>query len=163
MKTSFALHGLIALSLLAAGGIAQAADNPAPAVAAPARHAQFKRFDPVKHARKRLDGLEAKLNLKDEQRAAWKTYADAALARARERAARMQGFHGRQGGDGRNLDTASKLDKAADRMRARADDLKKVAQDTRAFQEVLGAEQQSIFDLYWAPRGHGMRGGHHPA
>jgi hypothetical protein len=159
MKTSSALHGLIALSLLAAGGVTQAADNPAPATAAPGKHAQFKHFDPVKHTRNRLDGLEAKLNLKDDQRAAWKTYADAARARA----AGMQAFHGHHGGDGRDLDTASKLDKAADRMRARADDLKKAAQDTRAFQEVLSPEQQSIFDLYWKPRGHGMRGGHRPA
>jgi hypothetical protein len=48
-------------------------------------------------------------------------------------------------------------------MQARADALKKVAQDTRAFQQVLSPEQQTIFDLYWKSQRQGMRGGHRPA
>jgi hypothetical protein len=163
MKKSSALHGLIALSMLAAAGAAQAGDSPAPAASGPGKHAHFKRFDPVKHTQKRLDGLEAKLNLKDDQKDAWKAYADAALARARERAANLQAMRGHRGEDRKAPDTASRLDMAAGLMRARADGLQKVAQDTRAFQQVLSPEQQTIFDLYWKSQRHGMRGGHRPA
>jgi hypothetical protein len=163
MKKSSPLHGLVALSMLAVAGVAQAADNPAPAASVPGKHAHSNRFDPAEHARKRLDGLEARLNLRDDQKAAWKSYAEAALARAHERAAKMQAFREHRDGDRKVLDTASRLDKAADMMRARADELAKVAQDTRAFQQVLSPEQQAVFDLYWKPQRHGMRGGHRPA
>lgn len=163
MRKSSTLHGLIALSMLAATGVVTAADNSAPSASAPGKHAPFKRFDPVKHTQKRLEGLEARLNLKDDQKAAWKTYADAALARAQERSAKMKDFHERRGEVRKDLDTASKLDRAAEMMRARADKLQKVAQDTRQFQQVLTPEQQAIFDLYWQPQKHGGRGGHRPA
>ena len=160
--------GLLALSMLAMTGLASAADNPAPGGAAPdagrpGKHAPFKRFDPVKHTQHRLSGLEAKLNLKEEQKSAWKTYSDAALARAQERTAKMQAMHERRGENRKDLDTATKLDKASEMMRARADQLQKVAQDTRAFQQVLTPEQQTIFDLYWKSQGRGQRGGHRPA
>jgi Spy/CpxP family protein refolding chaperone len=167
-KRSSALHGLVALSLLATAGVTLAAENPAPGASAPGMHAPSKRFDPVQHTQKRLDGLEAKLNLKEDQKAAWKTYSHAALDRAQERSAKMQALHERRdtvgnGDAGTDLDTASKLDKAAAMMRDRADELQKVAQDTRAFQQVLSPEQQAIFDLYWKSQQRAGRGGHRPA
>jgi Spy/CpxP family protein refolding chaperone len=163
MNKRSTLHGLIALSMLAAAGATQAADTPAPAAAAPGKHAPFKRFDPVQHTQKRLDGLQAKLNLKEDQKSAWQAYSDAALARARERSAKLQDFHERRGEARKDLDTAARLDKAAEMMRARADTLQKVAQDTRTFQQALTPEQQTIFDLYWKAQQRGMRGGHRPA
>lgn len=159
------LRSIVGLAMLAATtGFVAAADNAADRQAAPGKHAQHHRFDPVKHTQRNLEQLQAKLNLKDEQKSAWQTYSDAALARAQERTARMQAFHAKKGAARHESDTAAKLDKAAEAMRARADQLQKVAQDTRTFQQVLTPEQQTIFDLYWkSQRHHGKRGGHRPA
>ena len=164
MKKISALRSAVAFGLLAATGLVTAADN-APANKAPdARHAPYHRFDPVKHTQHRLDQLESKLGLKDSQKSAWQAYSDAALARAKERSDRMQEFQAKRGAPKQELDTASKLDKAAERMRARADDLQKVAQDTRSLQQALTPEQQTIFDLYWkSQKRPGHMGGHRPA
>lgn len=164
MKKTSTLHSFVALSLLAATGLVTAADNAPDNQTAPGKHASYKRFDPVQHTQRKLDGLEARLNLKDSQKSAWQVYADAAIARARERTAKMQELHARRGEPRKDLDTASKLDKTAEIMRTRADQLQKVAQDTRSFQQVLAPEQQTIFDLYWKSQQHpGKVDGHRPA
>lgn len=163
MKRNSTLRSIVALSLLAATGLVTAADNAPDSNAAPGKHAPYKRFDPVQHTQRKLDNLEAKLNLKDSQKSAWQAYADAALTRAKERTERMQALHAKRGESRQPLDTAAKLDKAAEMMRARADQLQKVAQDTRSFQQALTPEQQTIFDLYWKSQQRGGRGGHRPA
>jgi len=164
MKKLSSLRSAVAFGLLAASGLVTAADN-APADKAPvAKQAPYHRFDPVKHTQHRLDQLQGKLGIKESQKTAWQAYSDAALARAKERSARMQDFHAKRGAPKQDLDTASKLDKAAERMRARADDLQKVAQDTRSLQQALTPEQQTIFDLYWqSQKRPGRMGGHRPA
>lgn len=164
MKKLSALRSAVAFGLLAATGLVTAADN-APADKAPAaKHAPYHRFDPVKHTQHRLDQLHGKLDIKDSQKSAWQAYSDAALARAKERSARMQEFRSKRGAPQQDLDTASKLDKAAERMRARADNLQKVAQDTRSLQQALTPEQQTIFDLYWQSKKRpGRMGSHRPA
>jgi hypothetical protein len=160
------LPGLVALSMMA--GLATAADKPAGATSAesgaPAKHASHKRFDPVRQTQQRLDRLEGKLSLKEDQKTAWKTYYDAAVSRAQDRSAKLQALRDRKGEPRKEADTASRLEKSAEMMRARADQLEKIAQDTRAFQQVLTPEQQTIFDLYWKsqPR-HGRMGGPRPA
>ena len=106
------------------------------------------RHDPVQRAEKHLNGLEKKLNLKAEQQSAWNTYSAAVMERAEDRAARMKEFHGKRG-EMKELDTASKLEKMAAWMRERADRLDAMARDTRAFQQTLTTEQQTIFDMYW--------------
>jgi hypothetical protein len=163
MKRNSTLRGIVAMSLLAATGLVTAADNAPDSKPAPGKHAQYKRFDPVQHTQRKLDNLEAKLNLKDSQKSAWQAYADAAIARAKARTERMQAMHAQRGEPRQDLDTATKLDKAAGRMRAHADQLQKAAQDTRSLQQALTPEQQTIFDLYWKSQQHGGRGGHRPA
>lgn len=157
MRKSSTLRSIVALSLLATAGLVTAADSAPDNQPAAGKHAPYKRFDPVQHTQRKLDGLETRLNLKDSQKSAWQAYADAAIARARERTAKMQEFHARRGEPRKDLDTASKLDKTAEIMRARADQLQKVAQDTRSFQQVLTPEQQTIFDLYWKSQKRGHR------
>ncbi len=158
-----ALRSAMALGLLAATGLAVA--DQAPAGNAPAaehaKHVRHHRFDPVKHTQHRLDQLEAKLNLNDAQQSAWQAYADAALARAQARSERVQQFHARRGAVKQEIDTASRLDKAAERARARADELQKIAQDTRALQQALSPEQQTIFDLYWKSQRPARMGARH--
>lgn len=158
------LRGALAVSLLAVTGLVAAADN-APAANAPAgKHVPHQRYDPVKHAQHKLDRLEEKLNLKDAQKTAWQAYADAILARAKERSARMQEFDAKRGAPKQDIDTAGRLDKAAERMHARADELQKLAQETRALQESLSPEQKAILDLYWESRHRrGRMAGHRPA
>lgn len=161
MNKFYTLRSAVAIGLLAATGLVSAADK-APAGDAPsAKHAPYHRHDPVKHTQVRLDRLEAKLNLNDSQRGAWQAYSEATLARAKDRSARIEDFRGKHGAPRQALDTASKLDKAAERMRARADELQKVAQETRALQQALTPEQQTIFDLYWqSQKRPGRMGGH---
>ena len=122
-----------------------------------AHHQGGRHYDPVQRAEKHLKGLEKKLKLKSEQQSAWNTYSGAVMERAQERAGRMEAFHGKRG-EMRDMDTASKLEKMAQWMRERADRLDGMASDTRAFQQTLTAEQQTIFDMYWekhAGRGKG--------
>jgi hypothetical protein len=101
-----------------------------------------------------LDSLARKLSLKDEQMTAWQAYADRAISRTRERVARIEGFRSHRGKA--DADTASKLDRVSEAMRARADELQKIAQDTRALQDALSPEQKTIFDLYWKAHQRGM-------
>ena len=120
-----------------------------------AQHQGGRHYDPVQRAEKHLKGLEQKLNLKADQQSAWKTYSGAVMARAQERAARMEEFHGKRG-EMRDMDTASKMEQMSQWMRERADRLGQMAKDTRAFQQALTTEQQTIFDLYW--KNHAGRG-----
>jgi len=163
-KTSL-FRGALGLAMLAAtSGFVAAAEVPIDGKAAADKHARHQRHDPVQHTQRTLDRLQAKLSLKEEQQPAWRTYSDAALARAKERADRMQEFRARRDAPRQDLDTASRLDKSAEAMRARADQLQKIAQDTRSFQQALSPEQQAIFDLYWKSERQGRRmGGHRPA
>jgi hypothetical protein len=161
MSKTFTLRSsVLAMSLLAASGFAAAADE-APQGPPPGNHAQHRHPDPVAHAQRNLDKLAQKLNLKDEQKTAWQTYADGAMSRAKERTAKTEEFHSHKGEARADVDTATKLDKMSQAMRARADRLQKVAQDTRAFEGVLSPEQKTIFDLYWKAQFH-QRMGHRP-
>jgi len=159
-KTYTLRSGILAISLLAASGFAAAADE-APNSPPPGKHAQHRQFDPVAHTQRNLDKLAQKLNLKDEQKAAWQTYADSAISLAKERKAKMEEHHSHKGEARAEVDTATRLDKMSQAMRDRADQLQKVAQDTRAFEGVLSPEQKTIFDLYWKAQFH-QHMGHRP-
>ena len=151
-RNSIAL-GTLALCLLAAPMLATADHHKSK------ENQGSHHYDPVQRAEKHLKGLEKKLNLKAEQQAAWNTYSAAVMERAGERAVRMEEFHGKRG-EMHDLDTASKLEKMAQWMRERADRMDAMAKDTRAFQQNLTTEQQTIFDMYWqkhSGRGKGSR------
>jgi LTXXQ motif family protein len=161
MSKTFTLRSsIIAMSLIAASGFAAAADE-TPGSPPPGKHAQHRSLDPVAHTQRNLDNLAKKLNLKDGQKAAWQTYADSAISRAKERTAKMEEHRSHKGEARAEADTATKLDKMSQTMRDRADQLQKVAQDTRAFEGVLSPEQKTIFDLYWKSQFH-QRMGHRP-
>jgi hypothetical protein len=161
MSKTFTLRsGILAMSLLASSGFAAAADE-APGSPPPGKQAQHRHFDPVSHTQRNLDKLAQKLNLKDGQTAAWRAYADSAISRAKERTAMVEEHRSRKGEARAEVDTATKLDKMSQAMRDRADQLQKVAQDTRAFEGVLSPEQKAIFDLYWKMQFH-QRKGHRP-
>jgi Spy/CpxP family protein refolding chaperone len=161
MSKTFTLRSsILAMSLFAASGFAAAADE-TPNSPPPGKHAHHRQFDPVARTQHRLDSLAKKLNLKDNQQAAWLAYSDSTIARAKEKTARMEEHRSHKGEARADADTATKLDKMSQAMRDRADRLQKVAQDTRAFEDVLSPEQKTIFDLYWKARFHqGM--GHRP-
>jgi len=161
MNKRFALRSsVIAMSLLAASGFAAAADQ-APETSVQGKHAQHRQFDPVARTQHNLDSLASKLNLKEEQKAAWQTYADSTLARAQERSVRMQQWRSHKHEGQANADTASRLDRMAQAMRERAERLQQVAQKTRAIEAVLSPEQKTIFDLYWKAQFHHHMG-HRP-
>jgi Spy/CpxP family protein refolding chaperone len=163
MSKTFTLCNIVlAMSLLAASGFAAAADE-APNSPAPGKLAQHGHFDPVAHTQRNLDRLAQKLNLKDDQKVAWQRYADSAMSRAKERAAKMEERGSHRGEARGEVDTATKLDKISQAMRNRADRLQKVAQDTRAIENVLSTEQKTIFDLYWQAQYRHHMGHHHMA
>lgn len=161
MSKTFTLRSsILAVSMLAASGLAAAADE-APGSPHPGKQAQHRHLDPVAHTQRNLDKLAQKLNLKGEQKAAWQAYADSAISSVKERTAKMEGHRSHKGEARAEVDTATTLDKMSQAMRDRADQLQKVAQDTRAFEGVLSPEQKTIFDLYWKSQFH-QRMGHHP-
>lgn len=161
MSKMFTLRGsILAMSLLAASGFAAAAEQ-APSGPPPGKHAQHQHFDPVAHTQRNLDKLAQRLNLKDEQKAAWQAYADSAISRAKERTTKMEEHRSHKGEARAEVDTATKLEKMSQAMRDSADQLQKVAQDTRVFEGVLSPDQKTIFDLYWKAQFH-QRMGHRP-
>jgi Spy/CpxP family protein refolding chaperone len=149
MSNTFTLRSsILAMSLLAASGFAAAADE-RPNSPPPGKPAQHRQFDPEAHTQRNLDKLAQLLNLKDQQKTAWQRYADSAMSRAKERAAKMEEHRSHRGEARAEVDSATKLEKISQAMRNRADRLQKVAQDTRAIENVLSSEQKTIFDLYW--------------
>ena len=107
--------------------------------------------DPVAATQERLADLKQKLNLKPGQQAAWETFSNAMTARAKTHMETMQskkqmgGMHDR---DDDNMSTPERMEKMAAMMRVNADNFSKMAADTKAFYNVLGAEQKTIFDLF---------------
>jgi hypothetical protein len=163
MSKKFTLRsGIVAMSLLAISGFAAAADQ-APDSPQANKMAHHRQFDPVAHTQRLLDNLENKLSLTDSQKPAWQAYADNALARARERATRMQEWRSSREGGRADGDMADRLDKMSQAMRQRADDLQKVAQDTRTFEQALTSEQKTIFNLFWKAQSHHRMGHRSPA
>jgi hypothetical protein len=149
VKSISIFRGLLVLSLLAAPPFATAAHHSEDDSDMPGAGGQHQRMNPVERTQKHLDQLEQKLHLKAEQQTAWKTYSEIVLARASERAAHMKEFHAKRGEHHADMDTAELLEHMSQRMRERADKLQQMAQDTRTFQQALGPEQKTIFDLYW--------------
>ncbi len=143
------LRGLLGVSILAAPTFVIAAHNTDEDHSMSDGQDQHHRMNPVERAQKHLDKLEQKLQVKPEQQAAWDAYADTALARAGERAKHMEEFHAKRGDHHGDMDTAARLEHMSQRMRERADKLQQMAQDTRAFQQALTPEQQTVFDRYW--------------
>jgi hypothetical protein len=123
-------------------------------------HENDGRFGPVQRAEKHLGELEKKLNLKPDQQAAWQTYSQAVMGHAKDRASRKERIRERRGAI-RDMDTATKLERMSQWMRQGADRLDQMAKDTRAFQNVLSAEQRTIFDLYWQAHSSRHRWGRH--
>jgi Skp family chaperone for outer membrane proteins len=163
MSKTFTLRSsILAMSLLAVSGFAAAVDRDrAPDSAPQGKHAQHRHFDPVAHTQRNLDNLAKKLNLKEEQKAAWQTYSDSAISRAGERTAKMQEMRSHKGEVRAEAGTSAKLDRMSQAMRERADKLQKIAQDTRALEGALTPDQKTIFDLYWKSQFH-QRMGHRP-
>jgi Spy/CpxP family protein refolding chaperone len=102
--------------------------------------------DLAKHVEGKLDDLGAKLHLKDSQQAAWKQY----RTQISEQFAARQKERGEQRDMQKNRDLSSpeRLQQIAERLRAEADHLDKLAKQTSVFYKTLTPEQQTIFDLY---------------
>lgn len=105
-------------------------------------------MDPVAATQKRLAELKQKLNLKPSQQAAWETFSNALTAQAKAHAQSREKMKGTFGRDYENMPTPDKIEKLAAMMRSNADSLSKTASDTKAFYNVLSAEQKTIFDLF---------------
>lgn len=177
MKRNSTLNSLLALSLLAlpAYALADNARDVQQIRVADAKPQHHPRHDPVKRAQRQLDQLAAKLQLTDAQQPAWQAYSQATLARAQERAEKMQAFRAqRSAAQGRSaaqehsdatakLDTATRMEKMAERMRERAATLDQVAQDTRALQQALTPQQQEALDAYWKSKRHHGKKAHRAA
>jgi Skp family chaperone for outer membrane proteins len=148
-KTINLRSGILAFSLLAVSGFVTAADDVAGVSQHGAKHERQHHFDPVAHMQRDLDNLSKKLALQDTQKEAWRAYADSALNRTKDRASKMQEMRGQRHRESANEDTAARLDRMSQVMRERADELGKIAQDTRSLQSVLTPEQKTILDLYW--------------
>ena len=117
--------------------------------------------DPAAHVQHKLDELGQKLHLKDNQQSAWKDYRSYITEASAERT-KMMGDHGKDMHEEMsNLPAPERLQKTADKMRAGADALDKLAKRTATFYKTLSPEQQTIFDLYAHQMHHGMHQMHH--
>jgi hypothetical protein len=149
VKQTSIFRGLLLASLLAAPAFVVADQHAGEDQPMPGARRQQQHMDPIERTQKHLDQLEQKLHLKSEQQTAWNAYADAALARAGERAKHMQEIKAKRDEHHADMDTATRLEHMAQRMREHADKMQQMARDTRVFQQALSPEQQTIFDMYW--------------
>jgi hypothetical protein len=93
---------------------------------------------------------------------AWEAYSSAVRKHAEDKATRMKEFHAERHKGDADVDTATRMDHMSQWMREKADRLEMMAKDTRAFQQVLNTDQQTIFDMYWKSHfGRGKGRGHH--
>lgn len=104
--------------------------------------------DHAAHMQQKLDDLGTKLHLKDSQQAAWKQYRAQLTELSAARHKDMEADGADKHDQVKNLSAPERLQKMADRMRAGADNLDKVAKQTATFYKTLTPEQQTIFDLY---------------
>lgn len=158
------LRGMLALSLLAAPALvtADTGEQPLQFQTSDSR-TQHPHHDPVRRTQRNLDQLAGQLQLTAAQQPAWQTFSESAMKRARERAAKMQEFHAQPGDAKDKLDAATRMEKMAGHLRARADTLEQAAQDTRALQRVLTPAQQEALDGFWKSQRHHGRKAHRPA
>lgn len=144
-----ALAASLAVALVTQPVFAQdkaAAPAPATAAAEHRPHHKDDRGDPAAHTQTKLDDLGAKLHLKDNQQAAWKTYRTQLTELSAARHQRSEGGP-KQHEEFRNLPAPERLQKAADHARVGAEQLDKLAKQTATFYKTLTPEQQTIFDL----------------
>jgi hypothetical protein len=148
--------GLIAGSgILAATSFASTAGDPVSKAGCEARHGQKHHgdHDRAKWAEKRaahLSGLKAKLDLKPEQEAAWKTFVGAAHPGMQRASADRKAMRG----EFQKLNTPQRLDKMqalSDMRRAR---MLERAEAIKAFYAQLSPEQQKVFDAEAMPNRH---------
>lgn len=164
MNRTFTLGSMLALTLLGAPAFVTAdSGQSATEIRTADARPHHQRHDPVQRTQRNLDQLAEQLKLTAAQQPAWQTYSESALKRARERAAKMQEFHAQPGDARDKLDTATKMEKMAGHLRARAETLEQAAQDTRALQQVLTPAQQEALDAFWKSQRHHGRKAHRPA
>jgi periplasmic protein CpxP/Spy len=149
------------LASLALGSMAQTPPPPAASGTAPIAREHHGRFDPVRmqeRMARRLAGLKQKLQITPAQESAWNAYTAALKPTATN--ARPQR------GEFEKLTTPERIDRMRTMRAARAAQMDKRFDATRAFYEALSAEQKKVFDAATASRGFGRHHGgrrHHAA
>ncbi len=150
MNPSFGSVVVAAGFCLAGAGFANAADAPKAPVSASAQAPHHAARDPVARATERLDDLSKKLNLTSAQKPAWTNYRSAMLKRAQQRAQEMEKRRSADRSAQKDVSTPDRLEGMAARMRAGAERVSQLANDTKTFYAALSREQKTIFDLYAA-------------
>lgn len=133
---------------IAGFGYVNAADVGQPGMMKSAYAPHHAMHDPVDMTQERMDKLNAKLKLNPSQQDAWKTFSAAMVGHAQARAQEMEKWAPGAREKLEDLATPDKMAQMAARMRSGADQMSKLAGDTKIFYDQLGSEQKTIFDLY---------------
>jgi len=167
MKCSVRTACLVIAGIVVAGiGYVNAADFGSPGLMRSA-HAQHQTMhNPLIVTQEHLDKLGAKLKLNPSQQDAWKAFSAAMISHAQVRAQEMEKRAPSARDRLEDIATPDRMAEMAARMRSGADQMSKLADDTKIFYDQLGPEQKTIFDLYarnaWHTRAHDrMRGRMH--
>lgn len=113
----------------------------------------------MERAESRLDTLESKLNITDEQQDAWTTYRAKMLERAERMSEHMQ--QRREGERERPATAVERLRYMEERGEARLEALREMRVATEAFYAELNEEQREAFDAeHRGKRGEGRKGHH---
>ncbi len=163
----YAPRHLIAAGLMAALGLAAVAQTAAPASpgapAATAASEGHRQADPQKMQKrmermqqrmaKRMAAFKEKLQLSPGQEGAWTAYTEALKPTARQQRPDRAEFA--------RLTTPERIDRMRAVRQARAVEMDKRADATKAFYAVLSAEQKKVFDDSTLRRGHRGHHRHH--
>ena len=160
---------LIAASAFLLPSISFAADPQMPAPSGMTR--QPLDFDWVKHTQQTLDDLQAKLNLKPEQKPAWETWATGVITDANEPVKKKSDTQEKSNTNDEDKNsseteladqtTPQRMAKGIARLRAHTDwmqahlvRLDAAQVRTKTFYDSLEPEQKTIFDLFWTVMHH---------
>jgi hypothetical protein len=154
---------LIAASAFLLPSISFAADPQMPASSGMTR--QSLHFDWVKHTQQTLDDLQAKLNLKPEQKPAWEAWAKGVITDANEQVKKKSDTNDEDENSSEtelvDQTTPQRMAKGIARLRAHTDwmqahlvRLDAAQVRTKTFYDTLEPEQKTIFDLFWTVMHH---------
>jgi len=129
---------------------------------------QYQHFDWIEHTQHTLDELKVKLNLAPEQMAAWNAWSGGVLKDARQQLEQKKSVHEKSGKQAKPMADETTPEQMAEGIARLRDEtnwmqehltqLEGAQVRTAAFYNTLGANQKTIFDLFWHEMHHRVSG-----
>lgn len=139
-----ALASLFAISLAQANPTSNTSPSVTPSAPCDAQAGKHMMMDPVTMAQNHLGHLKSALKITPDQEPVWQAYADRVAAQIKGMANDHE--HMYHEGFDKSITTPERMEKIADNMKARAQDMSNMAVSTKTLYDKLTPEQRTTFD-----------------